>query len=249
MSSIGTGYDLSCTSYSPDGRVFQVEYAGKAVDNSGTAVALRCKDGIVLGVEKLILSKMLEEGSNRRIYLVDKHVGLCFAGLMADARQLVNKARKEAREYKSFYSDPIPGKVLVERLAGFIHLYTLYGHVRPFGCSVILVVKDKEGHHLYMVEPSGVSFGYYGVAIGKGKQAAKTEIEKLKLNELTCRQALVELAKIVHTVHDEVKDKDFELEMSWICEESGWTHQLIQKELLKETDRAAKEAVEAAMED
>jgi 20S proteasome subunit alpha 7 len=77
---------------------------------------------------------------------------------MADARQLVNKARKEAKDYKNFYDSPIPGKILCERLAGFMHLYTLYGHVRPFGCSVILAAKDKDGHHLFMIEPSGTSF-------------------------------------------------------------------------------------------
>merc|ERR1711907_891016 len=88
MSSIGTGYDLSTTTFSPDGRVFQVEYAQKAVTNSGTAVALKCKDGIVFAVEKMVRSKMLVEGSNRRIFAVSNHVGMCSAGLSADARQL-----------------------------------------------------------------------------------------------------------------------------------------------------------------
>jgi hypothetical protein len=76
MSSIGTGYDLSVTTFSPDGRVFQIEYATKAVDNSGTVVGIKCKDGVVLGVEKLIPSKMLLEGSNRRIHAVHKHAGM-----------------------------------------------------------------------------------------------------------------------------------------------------------------------------
>uniref|UniRef100_M1AAS8 Proteasome subunit alpha type n=1 Tax=Solanum tuberosum TaxID=4113 RepID=M1AAS8_SOLTU len=79
MSSIGTGYDLSVTTFSPDGRVFQIEYAGKAVDNSGTVVGIKCKDGIVLGVEKLIASKMMLPGSNRRIHSVHRHSGMvCF---------------------------------------------------------------------------------------------------------------------------------------------------------------------------
>mmetsp|Transcript_40904 Transcript_40904/g.130680 ORF Transcript_40904/g.130680 Transcript_40904/m.130680 type:complete len:82 (-) Transcript_40904:709-954(-) len=76
MSSIGTGYDLSATTFSPDGRVFQTEYATKAVDNSGTAIGVKCKDGVVLGVEKLVISKMLVEGSNRRIHTVDRHAGM-----------------------------------------------------------------------------------------------------------------------------------------------------------------------------
>ena len=98
MSSIGTGYDQSTTTYSPDGRVFQIEYAMKAVENSGTAVGIRCKDGVVMGVEKPKLSKMIVEGAgaNRRIYSIDKHSGICLSGLMADARQVVTYARQEA---------------------------------------------------------------------------------------------------------------------------------------------------------
>ena len=87
MSSIGTGYDQSTTTFSPDGRVFQIEYAAKAVENSGTAIGIRCKDGVVLGVEKQKLSKMMLPGSNRRIYTVDKCTGIAVSGMMADARQ------------------------------------------------------------------------------------------------------------------------------------------------------------------
>ncbi|KAG1035647.1 hypothetical protein G6F55_013557 [Rhizopus delemar] len=76
MTSIGTGYDLSVSTYSPDGRVFQVEYANKAVDNSGTAIGLRVKDGVVLAVEKLIQSKLLVQGANRRIQSADLHIGI-----------------------------------------------------------------------------------------------------------------------------------------------------------------------------
>ena len=88
MSSIGTGYDQSTTTFSPDGRVFQVEYASKAVDGSATAVGIRCKDGVVMCVEKPKLSKMIVEGSNRRILSVDKHSGICVSGMIADARQV-----------------------------------------------------------------------------------------------------------------------------------------------------------------
>lgn len=237
MSGIGTGYDLSCSSYSPDGRVFQIEYATKAVDNSGTAVGIRVKDGVVLGVEKLVISKMLEPGSSRRISTIDKHVGLAFAGLSADARPLINKARTEAKNYKSFYESPIPSRVINERLSGFVQTYTLYGHLRPFGVSLILASWDAAGPNLHMIEPSGVSYSYYGTAVGKAKQAAKGEIEKLKLSEMTVRQAVNEVAKIIYTIHDEVKDKEFELELSWICSESGFQHQIVPKEIVAEAEK------------
>lgn len=84
----------------------------------------------------------------------------CFSGISADARQLVNRARKEAKNYKSFYFDPIPSRLLNERLSGFMQAYTLYSHVRPFGCSVILASYDKTGPQLHMIDPSGVSYVY-----------------------------------------------------------------------------------------
>ncbi|KAI5443541.1 Phosphoprotein associated with glycosphingolipid-enriched microdomains 1, partial [Lathyrus oleraceus] len=244
MSSIGTGYDLSVTTFSPDGRVFQIEYAAKAVDNSGTVIGIKCKDGIVLGVEKLIPSKMMLPGSNRRIHAVHRHSGMAVAGLAADGRQIVARAKSEANNYDSVYGDPIPVKELADRVASYVHLCTLYWWLRPFGCGVILGGYDRDGPQLYMVEPSGVSYRYFGAAIGKGRQAAKTEIEKLKLADLTCRQGVIEVAKIIYGVHDEAKDKDFELEMSWVCEESNRQHEKVPEELLEEAKTAAKAALE-----
>eukprot|EP00898_Chlorokybus_atmophyticus_P004714 jgi/Chlat1/5243/Chrsp33S05087 len=249
MSSIGTGYDLSATTFSPDGRVFQVEYATKAVDNSGTAIGIRCKDGIVLGVEKLIVSKMLVPGSNRRIHTLDRHAGMALAGLVADGRQIVNRARQEAAQYKSFYGSPIPAKILSARLASYVHLFTLYWSVRPFGSSAIVGCYDKEGPQLYMIEPSGVVFRYFGTAIGKGRQAAKTEIERLKLEEMTCREGVMAVAKIIYSAHDEAKDKAFELELSWICDESGREHKRVPAELAAEAERLAKASMEDDMAD
>ena len=139
MSSIGTGYDQSTTTFSPDGRVFQVEYAAKAVDNSSTAVGIRCKDGVVMAVEKPKLSKMIVEGSNRRIMHVDKHSGICISGLIADARQIVNHGRYEASRYRDFYGGSIPGQTLCDRIAGLMHTYTLYWFAPPPRPSTPLV--------------------------------------------------------------------------------------------------------------
>ncbi|KAJ3103433.1 hypothetical protein HDU97_010179 [Phlyctochytrium planicorne] len=250
MSSIGTGYDLSASTYSPDGRIFQVEYAVKAVDNSGTAIGIRAKDGVVLAVEKLVQSKLLVPGSNRRVATVDQHIGIATAGLHADGRHLISRVRDEAEQYRNFYKSAVPGKIIAERAAQYVQAYTLYSSVRPFGTAAILATMDKrQGPGLYLVEPSGVYYGYYGCAIGKGRQLAKTEIEKLKLTELSAREAVKEAAKIIYAVHDDAKDKDFELEMSWVCEESGGKHELVPREILEEAEAAAKAALNSEMDE
>jgi len=243
MASIGTGYDLSATTYSPIGRVFQIEYAQKAVENSGTAIALRCTDGVVFAVEKIVQSKMLEPGSNRRIQTIDKHIGMVSAGLVPDARQIANRARKEAASYRDFYDDDIPIRVLNERVSNFVQMYTLYAHIRPFGCAAILGGIDKKSKpQLYMIEPSGVSWGYFGCAAGKASQAAKTEIEKLDLKKLTCLEGVTEAAKIIYAVHDDMKDRLFDLELSWVCQQSNYLHQFVPKELFDKAEAVAKES-------
>eukprot|EP00803_Ostreobium_quekettii_P010703 evm.model.scf_4501.1 EVM.evm.TU.scf_4501.1 scf_4501:5888-6640(+) len=243
MSGIGSGYDLSPSTFSPDGRVFQTEYAQKAVDNAGTMVGLRCRDGVVLGLEKLVTSKLMVAGSNKRIYHVDKHAGAAVAGLLPDGRQIVNNAVSEAMQYKEVYGSPIPGHMLCERVASYTHLFNLYWSMRPYGAAVFLAVYDRNGPALYMVEPSGVSHRYFGAAVGKGRQAAKTEIEKLKLAEMSCREALLEVAKILYRVH-EGDTKPFELEMSWVCDESGRRHERVPEDLFAEVERQAKAALE-----
>lgn len=103
MSSIGTGYDLYTSQFSPDGRVFQIDYAAKAVDKSGTAIAIRGKDGIVFAVEKIVTSKLFEKESNKRIFNVDRHVGVAISGLYTDARALVEFSQNEANNYRIDY--------------------------------------------------------------------------------------------------------------------------------------------------
>ncbi|CDF37550.1 unnamed protein product [Chondrus crispus] len=251
MASIGTGYDLSSTTFSPDGRVFQVEYAAKAVENSGTCVGLRCTDGVVLAVEKAVISKMLVQGTLRRSHIVARHATLTVCGLISDGRVIVDHARAEAEQYKDFYGRPIPGHVLADRIAHFVHVYTLHWHVRPFGCAVLLGVADVDGPQLYLIEPSGLSYRYYACAFGKAKAAARTELEKLKLNGsdgkalISCDEGVKELAKILVKVHDESKDKDTELEMITVTDGKDGGAKLVPRKVVEEAHAAAKAFLEA----
>mmetsp|Transcript_150 Transcript_150/g.382 ORF Transcript_150/g.382 Transcript_150/m.382 type:complete len:267 (-) Transcript_150:335-1135(-) len=242
MSATGSGYDLSVTTFSPDGRVFQVEYASKAIEKSGTAIGIRCSDGVVLGVEKAIISRMLLTSSNRRIHTVGIYNGIACSGFAADARQIVNRGREEAANYKSYYANVIPGNVLANRLAGFVHLYTLYWYYRPFGCSVLVGSYSPEGTpELHQIDPSGVSHSYYAAVVGKNKEAAKSELEKIDFRTYKCRDAVKEIARIIYKLHDESKDKDFTLEMTWACDETKSKHQLVPQDLLEEAVKNAKD--------
>ncbi|KAG9317593.1 20S proteasome subunit [Chiua virens] len=213
-----------------DGYAIQVEYANKAVENSGTAIGLRVKDGVVLAVEKLIHSKLLVPGANRRIQTVDRHIGMATAGLLADGRNVSNRARSECTTMRNWMREPPTLKAcyLSDRMGQYAQVYTLYSSVRPFGISTIFAGVDKTGPSLYVIEPSGVCLGYHGAAIGKGRQLAKTELEKLKLSEAFYKGS----------------QKEFELEMSWVGSDTNGLHVSVPADLLAEAEQKAKEALE-----
>jgi 20S proteasome subunit alpha 7 len=144
QTSIGTGYDLSNSVFSPDGRNFQVEYAVKAVENGGTCIGIRTKHGVVLAVEKIITSKLLKPNANKRIATVDRNVGIVTSGLLPDGRHLTSRARDEASSWRRTYKAPIPMSALASRLGGYVQAYTLYSSVRPFGISAIVGGWDSE---------------------------------------------------------------------------------------------------------
>lgn len=243
MTSIGTGYDLSNSVFSPDGRNFQVEYASKAVESAGTSIGIKCKDGVVLATEKIIPSKLLVPGKNKRIQSIDRHVGVVYSGLIPDGRHFVNRGRDEAQSFKALYKEPIGLEGLISRLGYYVQAYTCYNSVRPFGINAIVGGVDSTGPHLYMVEPSGIYWGYLGAATGKGRQTAKVELEKLDLGNISAREAVKEAARIIQLVHEDNKDKDYELEISWVStSETNGIHKLIPDDLLEEAKKFAEEA-------
>ncbi|XP_034476478.1 proteasome subunit alpha type-3 [Drosophila innubila] len=246
MSTIGTGYDLSASQFSPDGRVFQIDYASKAVEKSGTVIGIRGKDCVVLAVEKIITDQLYEPDAASRIFTIEKNIGMAIAGLMADGNFVADIARQEAANFRQQFERTIPLKHLCDRVAGYIHAYTLYSAVRPFGLSVIFASWDEaDGPQLYKIEPSGTSFGYYACASGKAKQQAKTEMEKFKFADMSTDELVRSGGKIVYQVHDELKDKDFRYEMGIVGKETNGIH-LINPEswtqLAVEAGEAAKNA-------
>lgn len=172
------------------------------------------------------------------------------AGLTADGKHLAGRARDEANNFQDNYKQSVPVKTLAERTALYVQAFTLYSSVRPFGISSIVGgVDETRGPQLYVIEPSGVFWGYHGCAIGKGKQFAKTEVEKLSLETLTMKEAVDEVARIIYKAHDDAKDKEFELELSWVGAETNNVHQPVPAELRQEAVRKAQQALEEEMED
>lgn len=200
--------------------------------------------------------------------------------MIPDGRHFVDRARDEAQSWRETFKGPISTSDMASRMGGYLQMHTMHPSVRPFGITAIVGGFDSEldapvdgevgsgpavgaggrsggahgGPGLYMIEPSGLYWGYYGAATGKGRQAAKAELEKLNPAEgtLDLRQAVKEAARIIYIAQQDNKDKEFELEMTWVSGVQGPTggrHEEVPKELREEAERLAKKELEGDDDD
>ena len=163
-------YDRAITVFSPDGRLFQVEYAMELVNRGATILGIRCAEGVVLGAEETV--EALEETEySWKIFKIDDHIGVAIVGLSSDARVLIDQARIYAQSNKLTYDEPIDVEVITKRVCDIKQLYTQHAGVRPFGVSIIFSGVDKTGERLFGTHPSGTYRGYKATAQGAGREA------------------------------------------------------------------------------
>lgn len=172
------GYDRAITVFSPDGRLFQVEYAREAVKRGTTSIGIKCSEGIILAVDKRTTSSLVEASSIEKIFKIDEHIGAATSGLVADARALVERARVEAQINKITYSEPIRVDSLSKKLCDMLQLYTQNGGVRPFGSALIIGGVYDGKSKLFETDPSGALIEYKATAIGSGRAAAMEIFEE-----------------------------------------------------------------------
>ncbi len=163
------GYDRGITVFSPDGRLFQVEYAREAVSRGTTTVGIKVEDGVALVVDKDVPTELVEPQSIEKIYKIDKKIGIATSGLVADSRILVDYARVSAQINRVSYNERINVRSLVKKICDYKQTYTQYGGVRPFGTALLVAGKDEEGTHLYETDPSGANMAYKAVSIGSSR--------------------------------------------------------------------------------
>ncbi|HLC47703.1 MAG TPA: archaeal proteasome endopeptidase complex subunit alpha [Candidatus Norongarragalinales archaeon] len=170
-------YDRAITVFSPDGRLFQVEYAREAVRTGTPCVGIVVKDAVILAAHKRISSSLIVPESHEKIFQIDKHIVAASSGLIADARKLVDFARLEAQRHRIVYGTEIPIETLAKKIGDQIQTFTQFAGVRPYGVS-LLIAGMNGTFKLFETDPSGALFEYKATGIGSGKKTAEDFFEK-----------------------------------------------------------------------
>jgi proteasome alpha subunit len=196
-----SAYDRAITVFSPDGRIFQVEYAFEPVRKGTTAIGVACSKGAILLVEEKPFSVLQDLNVAQKLFQIDEHVGAAVAGLMGDARILVDQARIYAQSNRLMYDEPIDIEILGKRIGDITQVYTQHAGVRPFGASIIFAGIDKTGSRVFLTEPSGAYWGFKAVAIGAGADVVKPILEKKYRNDMSLEEAatlaLTSISKVI----------------------------------------------------
>jgi proteasome alpha subunit len=186
-------YDRGITIFSPDGRLYQVEYAREAVKRGTPSIGVRTPEGVVLLVDKRISSSLMEEASVEKIHKADDHIGIASAGHVADARQLIDFARRDAQVNRVRYEEPIGVETLTKDITDHIQQYTQIGGARPFGVALLIGGVEDGQPRLFETDPSGTPYEWKAIAVGEDRADVQSYLEDNYRDDLTLDEG-VELA-------------------------------------------------------
>ncbi|AOA63763.1 20S proteasome subunit alpha type-5 [Komagataella phaffii CBS 7435] len=221
-------YDRGVSTFSPEGRLFQVEYSLEAIKLGSTAIGICTSEGIVLGVEKRVSSPMLESSSIEKIVEVDRHIGCAMSGLTADARSMIDHARVSSLTHDLYYDEPVGVESLTQSVCD---LALRFGEgasgekrlmSRPFGVALLIAgFDDQKGPQLYHAEPSGTFYRYDAKAIGSGSEGAQQELQNEYHSSLTLKDAELLTLKILKQVMEEKLDSK-NAQLATVTKEKGF---------------------------
>jgi len=226
------GYDMTPTMYSPDGRIYQVEYAIETVKRGAIAIGLQAKDGIVLAVEEKSRDLQVED-ITQKIFEVDDHIGIAAAGYIPDARVLVDNARFFSQSNKLTYDESVEVETVARHLADQSHQFTQYSGVRPFGVALIVAGVDRRGSRIFVTDPSGTYVPYTAVAIGGNSDEITDYLEKNYKNGMSMDDAMSLAITAINLKSEEKGVKH--IRMSRIKQDTKLFEKVSSQELAKHT--------------
>ena len=225
------GYDMTPTMYSPDGRIYQVEYAIETVKRGTLAIGIICSDGVIIAVEENPRALQVADVT-QKIFQVDYHIGVAAAGYIPDARVQVDNARFFSQSSKLTYDEPVEVETVAKHLADQCHQFTQYSGVRPYGVALIIAGVDQKGGSIYVTDPSGTYVSYAAVAIGAGSEEVTDFLEKNYKPEMSLEDGAA-LATGAINLKSEEKDGVKHLKMSWVKKDKKIFEKVSESEIEK----------------
>ncbi|MDH5463348.1 MAG: archaeal proteasome endopeptidase complex subunit alpha [Nitrosopumilus sp.] len=232
------GYDRAITVFSPDGRLYQVEYAIETVRRGTIAIGIKCKEGIIIAVEEKPRKLQISETA-QKIFQIDDHVGVAAAGYIPDARSQVDNARFFSQSNKMIYDEPVEVEIIAKHLADQCQQYTQYAGVRPYGVALILGGVVNKIPQLYLTDPSGTYISYNAIAIGSGSDQVTDFLEKNYKSDLSLDDAAIVAAGGIY-LSSEDKEGTSHIRMAHIKIENG-LYELIPNEQIAKYAKSAQE--------
>ena len=196
-------YDRGITIFSPDGRLYQVEYAREAVKRGTASIGVRTEDGVVLAVDKRIRSPLLEGQSVEKLHKADDHVGIASAGHVADARQLIDFARRQSQVNRLRYDEPIGIETLTKHVTDHIQQYTQVGGARPFGVALIIGGVEGDTPRLFETDPSGTPYEWKALAVGADRGEIEDYLEEHYSDEMELADGVSLALEALASVNDD----------------------------------------------
>lgn len=226
------GYDRAITIFSPDGRLYQVEYALETVRRGSLAVGVRTDAGVVLAVEERG-RKLQNVESVVKMFQIDDHIGAVGAGYIPDARIQVDNARVIAQSNRLVYDEPVDIETVAKRIADLNQQYTQYAGVRPFGVSLIISgVDENRGPVVFLTDPTGAYLGFDAIAIGAGSDQVNEYLEKNYNPVISLEQGITLAIECIYLVSED-KSGVFHIKIGVVDAKTKKMRRLTEDEIVK----------------
>ena len=202
------GYDRTATMFSPEGHLLQVEYAEKTVRLGPLSIGMVCSDGVFILADKRIRDKLIVQKSSVKIHEIDSHIIASVAGIVSDARVLIEKAQVLSQQNRLTYDSPIEPELVTKELADIKQQFSQYGGARPFGVALMIAGVNNKKPELFTSDVTGNYMSYHANAIGENDEKVREILRERYRQHLTIKEGV----KLATEIFQEVKEKDFNLE-------------------------------------
>lgn len=208
MQNQAMGYDRTATMFSPEGHLLQVEYAEKAVRQGSSSIGMVCADGVFIIADKRVTDVLIVKKSACKVSEIDTHIIASVAGILSDARVLIERAQVLCQQHRVTYDSPIEPELVVKDISNVKQQFSQYGGARPFGVSLMLAGLNGKKPELFVSEVTGNYLSYHANAIGENDDKLKEELRKEYKQDLTIKDGV----KIALDIFKKVQEKRFDLE-------------------------------------